>query len=159
MLQSPERSSLKTRYFGKSKRSPTCRQCGKEQKFVYLCSKCGAKLCKEHRKPEHHECLKKEVHKPNKPIIRTDPKPLIQESTQPQTEKMKKKQVTRPSLRPIHQATVKNKIKFRIHKPKKKKPFLKRYAIPIAFICTLGIIVGISGIFILLFASNLVPFY
>ena len=61
MLQSPERSSLKTQHFGKLKRSPTCKKCGKEQKFVYLCSKCGAKLCKEHRKPEHHDCTNKEI--------------------------------------------------------------------------------------------------
>jgi hypothetical protein len=137
------------------KRSPTCKKCGKEQKFVYLCSKCGAKLCKEHRKPEHHDCTNKEVHKPNKPIIKNDLKPIIQESSLFQTEKVKKIQVIESTTH----STTKNKIKFRIHKPKKRKPFLKRYAVPIALICTLGIIAGISGIFILLFASNLLPFY
>jgi hypothetical protein len=33
-----------------------CDFCDKEAKYVFICPKCGNRFCKEHRKPEDHDC-------------------------------------------------------------------------------------------------------
>ena len=33
-----------------------CEYCNKESKFLFICSHCGKRFCREHRYPENHEC-------------------------------------------------------------------------------------------------------
>ena len=35
-----------------------CDQCNTEIKVVYICPKCGGRFCREHKKPENHNCIK-----------------------------------------------------------------------------------------------------
>jgi hypothetical protein len=39
-----------------------CDYCKEEAKFTFICPRCGTRLCREHRKPEDHECQK--IHEP-----------------------------------------------------------------------------------------------
>ncbi len=36
-----------------------CDACNKEVNFSFICPDCGGHFCKEHRKPEHHNCQKR----------------------------------------------------------------------------------------------------
>ncbi len=39
----------------------SCQQCGAEEAFPFKCKYCGKALCGEHRLPERHTCVSKEI--------------------------------------------------------------------------------------------------
>jgi hypothetical protein len=53
-----------------------CGVCDKEAKFIFICSECGDRFCKEHRKPEDHDCQKNQTPSEISVEEQTAPPPL-----------------------------------------------------------------------------------
>lgn len=62
-----------------------CDVCNIEAKFFFICPECGGRFCKEHRKPEHHNCQKIQAPLDISVEEQTVPTPVLESSTSDHT--------------------------------------------------------------------------